>query len=124
MQIQVNTDYNIEGREQLAREVRGLVESALDRCRDRITRIEVHISDQNGDKSGRTDKRCMLEARLEGRPPTAVSHEAASVEQAVEGAAHRLARVVESTLGRLHDRAQHRTDPAAPERTRPEPPKE
>lgn len=120
MQIQVNTDANVEGREQLARNVRGLVESALDRFRDRITRVEVHISDQNGDKSGRTDKRCMLEARLEGRPPTAVTHEAASVQQAVEGAADTLARVVERTLGRLHDQALHKTDPAPPQGNRPE----
>lgn len=121
MQIQVNTDNNIEGREQLASQVRALVESALDRFRDRITRIEAHISDQNGDKSGPADKRCMLEARLEGRPPTTVSHEAASVQEAVEGAADKLARVVGSSLGRLHDQALDRTDPAPPEPTRPKP---
>jgi ribosome-associated translation inhibitor RaiA len=120
MQIQVNTDHNIEGREQLASQVRALVESALDRFSDHITRIEAHISDQNGDKSGQADKRCMLEARLEGRQPTAVTHEAASLQQAVEGAAEKLARVIESTLGRLHDQALHRTDPIRTERDRPE----
>lgn len=120
MKIQINTDHNIEGREQMASEATSVVESALDRFRDRITRVEVHISDQNGDKSGQADKRCMLEARLEGRPPTAVIHEAASLEEAVEGAAYKLARMLESTLGRLHDQASHRTDPAQHERNRPE----
>lgn len=103
MQIQVNTDNNIEGREELAAQVKGVVESTLSRFSDRITRIEVHLSDQNGDKSGQNDKRCMMEARLEGRQPTAVTHEAARLEDAVDGAADKLKRSLESTLERLTD---------------------
>ena len=45
MQIQVNTDSNIEGREKLTAHVRSVVESALNRFSDRITRVEVHLSD-------------------------------------------------------------------------------
>lgn len=101
MQIQINTDHNIEGHQELAIHVKGVVESAIDRFSDRITRIEVHLSDQNGDKSGQEDKRCMLEARLEGRQPTVVTHEAASLEEAVDGAADKLKRSLESTLERL-----------------------
>jgi hypothetical protein len=47
----------------------------------------------------------VMEARLEGRQPVAVAHQATTVEQAVEGAVHKLARLIESTLGRLHDQA-------------------
>jgi len=103
MQIQVNTDNNIEGREKLTDHVRSVVESALNRFKDRITRVEVHLSDQNGDKSGQGDKRCMMEARLEGRQPTAVTHEAATLDQAVDGAADRIQRLIKSTLGRLQE---------------------
>jgi len=103
MQIQVNTDHNIEGREKLTAHVASVVESALSRFKDRITRVEVHLSDQNGDKSGLGDKRCMMEARLEGRQPTAVTHDAATLDQAVDGAADRIERLIESTLGRLQD---------------------
>ncbi len=103
MQIQVNTDNNIEGREQLIVHVRGVVENALNRFSDRITRVEVHLSDQNGDKSGQDDKRCMIEARLKGRQPTAVTHDAATLDQAVDGAADKIQRSIESDLGRLHD---------------------
>jgi hypothetical protein len=56
-----------------------------------------------------------MEARLEGRQPVAVTHQAASMDQAVEGAAHKLARLIENTLGRLHDQASRRTDPPPPE---------
>ncbi len=103
MHIQINTDTNIEGREELAIHVKGLVESTLSRFADRITRVEVHLSDQNGNKNGQDDKRCMIEARLERRQPTAVTHQAASVDDAVEGAADKLKRSLESTLGRLND---------------------
>ena len=103
MQIQINTDSNIEGREKLADHVKGVVEGALGRFREQITRVEVHLSDENGHKSGQDDKRCMMEARIEGRQPTAVTHQAANLDQAINGAADKLQRSIESTLGRLHD---------------------
>lgn len=107
MRIQINTDGNIHGTEALADHVKGVVESRLSRISDRITRIEVHLSDQSGDRNGQDDKRCMLEARLEGRQPTVVTHQAASVDEAVDGAAEKLKRSLESTLDRLRD-AQRR----------------
>ncbi len=103
MQIQVNTDNHIVGREALADHVRGVVEAALNHVSDQITRIEVHLSDENGEKSGQDDKRCMMEARLSGRQPTAVTHHASTMDQAIDGAAEKLKRSVEGTLGRLRD---------------------
>jgi len=114
MLTQVHTDHNIEGREALAAAIRQTVEHALDRFTDRITRVEVYLSDQNGEKGGLDDKRCRLEARLEGRGPIVVAYDAATVSQAVDGAAGRLARLIESTLGRARDQESHRTDPAPP----------
>ena len=103
MQIQMNTDSNIEGREALVAQVSAVVEGALSRFSDHITRVEVHLSDVNSDKGGNDDKRCLMEARLEGRQPIAVTHEAATVDQAIDGAADKLKRFIESTLGRLRD---------------------
>ncbi|MBK5257457.1 MAG: HPF/RaiA family ribosome-associated protein [Vicinamibacteria bacterium] len=115
MQIQINTDKNVDGHEQFAAQARSVVEGAIDRFRDRITRVEVHISDQNGKKSGQNDKRCVMEARMEGRTPAAVTHDAATVEDAVDGAAEKLARAIEHTIDRLATEADHRTDPPLPE---------
>ena len=111
MQIQINTDHNIEGREALSDHVSGIIETALNRVSDHITRVEVHLSDENGDKGGQNDKRCMMEARLEGRQPVAVTQHSATLEQAVGGAADKLVRLIESTLGRRHDRESRRTHP-------------
>lgn len=103
MKVQVNTDSTIEGRDELAARVTGVVEGALGQFSDQITRVEVHLSDQNSGKSGHDDKRCMMEARLEGRQPTAVTHLAATIDEAIDGAAGKLNRSIESTLGRLRD---------------------
>jgi ribosome-associated translation inhibitor RaiA len=101
MQIQMNTDGNIEGHEALATQVNSAVESALNRFSDHITRVEVHLSDENSDKKGgEHDMHCVMEARLEGRQPIAVTHQGATVDQAVDGAADKLHRLIESTLGR------------------------
>jgi ribosome-associated translation inhibitor RaiA len=114
MQIQVNTDHHITGHEALATSVRATVESALSRFSDHITRVEVHVSDENGDKRGQNDKRCVMEARLQGRQPVAVTYQAATVDEAVGGAAGELTRLIEKTLGRLHDQSIRRTDPPPP----------
>ena len=103
MKIQLNTDVHIDGTEALAAQVSATVEQALERFGEQVTRVEVHLSDENGSKGGQQDHRCMLEARLEGRQPVAVTDHAATLEQAVDGAAQKLARLLDSTLGRLHD---------------------
>jgi ribosome-associated translation inhibitor RaiA len=100
MQIQINTDRNIEGLDAFSEQVRVDVDSALDRYREQISRVEVHLSDENADKSGQRDKRCLIEARLEGRQPIAVTEEAASIEQAVRGATGKLTRLIATQLGR------------------------
>jgi ribosome-associated translation inhibitor RaiA len=115
MQILINTGHNIEGGEALIANFRGAIESALDRFSDRITRAEVHLSDENGQKHGADDKRCMIEARLEGHQPLAVTHHAAALDQAVDGASDKLARLIEHTLGRLHDPKAHNAGHAQPE---------
>jgi len=103
MQVLTNTDKRVHGDERLAAIVETVVTAALERFTAQITRVEVHLSDENGSKGGGSDKRCVMEARVEGRPPTAVSHKAATVEEAMHGAADKLARSLESTLGRLRE---------------------
>lgn len=114
MKIQVNTDHRIPGHETLATSIRSTVDQALRRSSDQITRVDVHVSDENGDGRGPNDTRCVMEARLEGLEPVAVTCKAATVHQAVDGAAGELARAVGRTLQRLHDRRLQRTDPLPP----------
>jgi ribosomal subunit interface protein len=113
MQIQFNTGHNIEGNEALAAYVRKETENALSRFSEHITRVEVHLSDENSDKKvGNDTMRCVMEARLEGRHPIAVTHQAATLEQAVNGAAKKLTRSIESTIGRIKDKRDSRVEPS------------
>ncbi len=114
MHIQLNTDVHIDGTEALAAHVGTTIKQVLKRFSEHITRVEVHLRDENGERSGQQDQRCMLEARLEGRPPVAVTDHAATLEQAVDGAAHKLARRLESMLGRLHDHRERASEPRLP----------
>ena len=115
MQININTDHNIAGNAALNAQISSEVESALSLFSDHITHVEVHLSDENSSKHGQEDKRCMMEVRLEGRQPAAVTCHAATVDLAIEGAAEKLAGLIESTLGRLHDQNRHRSDSILPE---------
>lgn len=106
MIIQVNTDSNIEGSRELAQQIKTVVGNSLERFGDQITRVEVHLSDENSDKKfGTEDKRCLLEARLAGLQPLAVSHQAATMEQAVDGAVVKLMRSLDATLGKLDNQS-------------------
>lgn len=114
MHIQVNTDHNISGREALSAHVSGVVERALKHVSERITRVEVHLTDENGPKTGPKDLRCAMEARLGHHQPVTVTHTAANLHQAIDGAADKLARLVTSTVGRLREEKSQRTDPPPP----------
>jgi ribosome-associated translation inhibitor RaiA len=103
MQILVNTDNHITGREELAAQVESIVQDALGRFSKQITRIEVHLGDANSRKGGDDDKRCMMEARLEGHQPTAVTHHAGDLMMAVDGAADKMKAALDHLLGRLRD---------------------
>jgi len=118
MKIELNTDAHIDGTEALAAHVGTTVGQALAHVSQHVTRVEAHLSDENAGKSGQRDLRCMLEARLEGRQPVVVTDQAATLDRAVHGAAQKLARLLESTLGRLHG---HREKPSASPSPDPEP---
>jgi hypothetical protein len=49
-----------------------------------VTRSEVHLADENSDKSGINDKRCLIEARPVNKP--VVSYHADTTEKAFHGA--------------------------------------
>jgi len=103
MQIQLNTDANVQGRDSLAAWVESELKKELPRFADHITRVEVHLSDASAARVGQADKRCKLEARLAGRQPVAVSHDAAKVADAFHGAVNKLQRKLDTVLGRVRE---------------------
>src|SRR5436190_6475832 len=101
MQIQINSDHQINPSPELASRIQALIRDTLDRHSDRITRVEVHLNDQNGIKGGANDKRCLMEARVAGIGPIDAAHEADSLQLAIDGAMEKLERAIEHKLGRI-----------------------
>jgi ribosome-associated translation inhibitor RaiA len=101
MKIQINTGKNISLSEKLRTSLTRIISEGLSRFDDQITRLEVHLSDEDGNKDGLNDKRCLLEARMEGRQPIAVTDHAGTHEEAVIGAIDKLKTSLKTILGRL-----------------------
>jgi ribosome-associated translation inhibitor RaiA len=103
MTIQINTDKNLSVHEAFESQLDGLLSEELSRFSEHITRLEVHLSDENGNKQGIKDKRCMIEARIEGRQPIAVTDRANDYELAVSGAIEKLKASLDTIVGRLRN---------------------
>jgi len=101
MTIQINIDKNLSVNEAFKAQLDGLISAELSRFSEHITRLEVHLSDENGNKQGLNDKRCMIEARLEGRQPIAVTDMADDYELAVSGAIEKLKASLDTIVGKL-----------------------
>ncbi|MGZ3157760.1 MAG: HPF/RaiA family ribosome-associated protein [Burkholderiaceae bacterium] len=115
MQVKINTDKNIECHAPLTLHIETVVKSAVDHFSGQITRVEVHLSDENAHKSGDSDLRCLMEARLQGYQPVAVTEHATTMHKAIQGAADKLKRAIENAVGRLSDNKKGRqlmTEPA------------
>lgn len=103
MDIHVSTDNYIHGDTRVAEVAEAAVKTDLGHMDDWLTRVEVHLKDQNGAKKGPAHIRCTIEARPRGLDPMAAHADAADIQAALKGAAHKL-------RGRLQD-AHARRDP-------------
>lgn len=103
MQVQVNSNH-IEGSAQLQEWVGSTVVEQLERFEELLTRVEIHVSDENAQKGGAQDKRCQIEFRPKGHQSMSVSHKAESLHLAVEGAATKARHALEHLTGKLDTR--------------------
>ncbi len=108
MQFQFNSDSSVMGTDNVAERIENAVRQKLARFEDRLTRLEVHVSDENARKGGSSDKTCMIEARPRGAKPIGVTEHAADVDTAARIAANTLAQRLERVLGK---ESKHKHDP-------------
>ncbi|MBG9387786.1 HPF/RaiA family ribosome-associated protein [Caenimonas aquaedulcis] len=107
MQVQVNTSNGIENSDTLQAFATEYLNTSLSRFTADLTRVEVQLSDENSERKGAADKRCMLEARMNGHAPLAVSHHAENQDLAFRGATQKLIHLLDHQLGK-QDRQDHR----------------
>lgn len=109
MNIFINTANDLKSSENFHEQIRQTITDSLGSHGAHITRIEVHLSDENGGKFGIDDKRCLLEARIERMKPLAVSHHAGNLLLAVEGATDKLNKSIEHIVGRRQSQRDHKS---------------
>jgi ribosome-associated translation inhibitor RaiA len=110
LNIQINTGHNIQGNKALISKFSNIIEGSLSRVSDRISKVEVHMKDEDGNKKGKNDKRCMIEAHLEGRKPIAVTDNADTLNQALDGAIVKLISMIDSILERQRDQRNGKSE--------------
>jgi ribosome-associated translation inhibitor RaiA len=108
MQVQINFG-DVQKSDAVASALNDQLNDSLRLFRDRITRVEVHLRDDNGPKAG-VDKRCLLEARLAGMEPLAVEARGTDIYQVIIDAAGKLERAIRHKIER-HDERTERHNP-------------
>jgi len=109
MQVLLHSDPNTDGSHLMAEHLTAVVNEAMARFGERITRVEAHLSDVNSEaRSGADDIHCTLEARLVGMEAIVVKNFAGNAHQAIEGAVRKLKRAVATQIEK-HDPRSHRT---------------
>lgn len=104
MKIQLNTDKNIPGSEKFEMFVNEQINRSLKRFASKITRIEVHLSDQNAHKSGSDDIQCKIEARIKGIQPLIVTDKNITKEKALDAAIDKMKASLDTVIGKLKDK--------------------
>ncbi|RYE23488.1 MAG: hypothetical protein EOP51_10385, partial [Sphingobacteriales bacterium] len=79
------------------------ITSELERYSEHISRVEIFLADENGAKAGVNDKRCTLEARVNGREPIAVTAHGDTVDMAFNNAIDKLHSSLATVFDRMHD---------------------
>jgi hypothetical protein len=108
MQIRVDADDHIDSNEELASRVEGVVEGSLERYRDRVVLVRVHLSRLAHHLPGERDMCCRMEAQAGSLNPIVVIHEAMTLTEAIHAAAAKLERAVHDALRR--DKSQEAQD--------------
>lgn len=112
MQIQINTDNNVDTGDQLTVLVEDKVESAFAPYARRITRVDVHLGDESAGRKTGADMRCMIEVRPAGHEPVVVTDHASTTDGALSSAVEKMQRLLESMFGKLDDRHPGSPSPA------------
>ena len=107
MYVQINTDNRMPGDSDRNTRLEDQIRQRLARFENRITDVEVHVSDINDRRGGAADMRCTLEARVNGVPPVAVADHGPTVDSAILGAAKKAVRALDHQLGRHDHRRSH-----------------
>lgn len=103
MLVQIHTDKNIEGGSRFTEYFTTEINNELARFDEIVTRVEVHVTDENGNKTTPNDKKCVIEARVEKKQPIAVTAFGDTTEKAFFEALGKVERTLDSVLEKIKE---------------------
>ncbi|RYF23339.1 MAG: HPF/RaiA family ribosome-associated protein [Flavobacteriales bacterium] len=101
MNIQLNADNNLTIHEPYQLQIKAQLTKDLGRFSNHISRLEVHLSDENGSKAGLNDKRCLIEAKLEGKPSIVASDLGDTYDIALKSATEKIKSALNTTISKM-----------------------
>ncbi|MEJ5996530.1 HPF/RaiA family ribosome-associated protein [Pedobacter sp. Du54] len=101
MNIQINTDKNLTIHAEYQNQIEEQLTSALARFEDHISSVQVHLSDENGNKDGQNDKKCVIEAHLKGKPAVIGTTFGETYDLAITGALTKLKNALTTIDGKM-----------------------
>ncbi|MCH5690133.1 hypothetical protein LWM68_41440 [Niabella sp. W65] len=101
MIIQLHADKNLSIHEEYALKLNNIIAKELNRFAELLTRVELHLSDENAQRKTKEDKKCIIEAKLKGTPPVAVSNHGDTYDRAVTGAILKLKAGLNTVVGKM-----------------------
>ncbi len=114
MQVIINSDNQVDLNSDSIQHWQGEITNSLHRYGDWITRVEVHLTDENSNsKGGVSDIRCLLEARPAEKQPVSVEVRGPSAEHALADGIQTLNRRLGAMIDKI--RTQQRKSKSADE---------
>jgi hypothetical protein len=101
MFIQVKAENSPFGNQDWQSEVEAFVQGTLGRFGERITSVEVLLSNgEGGERGGGSEKRCLIKARVNGLEPVAIRTHAPFYDVAIAACAEKMERTLDRRLSR------------------------
>ncbi|MGE9311543.1 hypothetical protein ACLOAU_07850 [Niabella sp. CJ426] len=103
MIIQLHADRSLSIHEAYASKLSGVISRELDRFADLLTRVELHLADENAQRKTKEDKKCTIEAKLKSKHPVAVTNHGDTYDNAVTGAILKLKASLNTIIGKMQN---------------------
>lgn len=121
MHIQVNSNHSIDLDEATIRTITEAVRPALQRFSSDISGVDIYVNDENAEKGGAADKRCLMEARVPGFDRVAVSDASSDLLLACRRTSQKLGRAIGHRLDKARSHKVSAGDRQVHTRFRPRP---
>ncbi len=106
MTIQINAAKIFHVHEMFENTLKDRLSAELRRFDDYISDLELHITDENGIKTGTNDIKSVLEAHLKGMKSVVVTEKANTLDESVNAAIDRIKDSLDSMIGKSRDQRQ------------------